>query len=81
MSHYASKQRRRCPCCKGAMELKIDKNNSFRDVLEHIKVWRMFAVVKINLEFFRKLKRSGWIECPMCDGLGHEEIIHDEWVH
>lgn len=76
--HYASKQHRRCPCCKGSMELKIDKNNSFRDVLEHIKVWRMFCLTILNIDFFRKLKRQQWIECPMCEGTGYEEIIVDE---
>lgn len=77
--HYASKQRRTCQCCKGAMELKIDKDNSFRDVIEHLHHWKGFFVNTVNLKMLRSLKHNKWVECPVCDGLGHETIIVDEW--
>lgn len=79
--HYASKQRRTCQCCKGAMELRIDKDNSFRDVLEHLHTWKMFFTVDVKIQYLRFLKINKWNKCPVCDGLGHEEIIQDEWIN
>jgi len=79
MGHYASKQKRTCDCCKGSMELRIDKDNSFRNILEHISHWKSEFEITVNLNYLRGLKNNGWSDCPVCNGLGHETIIVDEW--
>lgn len=81
MGHpYSSKRKRTCECCKGSGEIKIDKNRSFRDALEHLSIYRIFFNDKVNIKYLRFLKNNKWNDCPVCSGLGYEMITHDEWV-